>query len=863
MPIPFLSPKKHSHIGIPSNWRHTSRMRPRRKEKRELLHRILRIAVPVIVIGLLIGGIGLVGMFAWFSRDLPNPDRVIDRSLAQSTKIYARDGTTLLYEVHGEEKRTVINLEDIPEYAKWATISIEDRNFYTHKGFSLTGIVKAMCHEVVGNLGGLCPQRGGSTITQQFVKNAILTDERSITRKMRELILAYQIERKYSKDQILKLYFNEIPYGSSAYGIEAASQTYFNTSAKDLTVAEAALLAALPQAPSYYYNNQEEWFGRQKYVLKLLLDEGHITKEQYDNALNEKITILAHRDSITAPHFVFYVREYLASRYGEKVVEQGGLRVTTTLDPEKQRIAEEAVKNGAERNVKYKASNAAMVALDTKTGQILAMVGSKNFFDESIDGNVNVTTRPRQPGSSFKPIVYATAFKKGYTPDTLLFDLNMKFKTDTKDYEPKNYDLKEHGPLTMRQALAGSLNIPAVQTLYLVGVESALDTAHDLGYTTLTDPSRYGLALVLGGGEVKLLEHTSAFATFAREGLRHPTTPILKIEDKDGKLLDEFHENEIRALDQQVSQQINDILTDNNARSFIFGSRNYLTLPDRPVAAKTGTTNDYRDAWTVGYTPSIAAGVWVGNNDNSEMSRGADGSVVAAPIWNEFMKKVLTGTPVEIFHKPKPENVTKPILKGEIESDEIIKVDKVTGKRIPSTCLDTYPADFITEKTYKNVHSILYYVDKNNPRGPVPEHPEKDPQFTNFEEPVARWAKEHGYITALPSDESCTLRAPENQPQVTLISPTVGTTVATPSLTVAISFEGKATFKRVEYLIDGVKVGESTSLTDEIALGDLSPGFHTLTVTVSDTVENQGTASSDFNYLPAPEPIDGGSAPVL
>ncbi|MFC1687677.1 transglycosylase domain-containing protein, partial [Patescibacteria group bacterium] len=825
--------------------------------------------LPILIILILLIGIGMVGTFAWFSRDLPNPDKVIDRSLAQSTKIYARDGTTLLYEVHGDIKRTVINLEDIPEHAKWATIVVEDKHFFSHSGAiscssseiypSFTGIVKAICHEAFGSLGGICPQRGGSTITQQFVKNAILTNEKSYTRKIRELILAYQIERKFSKDQILKMYFNEIPYGSSAYGIEAAAQTYLGKSAKDLTIAEGALLAALPQSPTYYFNNQDDWIARQQMIINLLENEGYISEEEHEIALAEEISIHSIQSNIRAPHFVFYVREYLANRYGEKVIEQGGLKVTTTLDITHQDAAEQAVVNGVERNESYNASNAALVSIDTKTGQVLAMVGSKDYFDESIDGNVNVVLRERQPGSSFKPIVYVTAFKEGYTPDTILFDLVTKFKTDLKDYEPKNYDLQERGPVTIRQALAGSLNIPAVKALYLVGVEDVLDTARDLGYTTLNDPSRYGLALVLGGGEVRLLDHVSAFATLAREGVRHPVTPIMSIEDKDGKTLDEYKDNETRVMDEKVVRLLNNILSDDGARAYVFGSGSKLTLPGRPVAAKTGTTNDYRDAWTIGYTPSLAAGVWVGNNDNSEMRRGAAGSVVAAPIWNEYMRAVLDGTVVETFKNPDYINVSKPILKGEVEGEEIIKVDKITEKRIPSTCIDEYPKEYIAEKTIKNVHSILHYVDKDNPRGPVPENPEVDPQYERFEEPVLRWVEENGFLTAYPLDEDCGLRDEDQMPGVRILTPAVGGDIATQSMTVQIKYAGPRTLLRAEYFIDTIKISESTKLSSVLDLSTLTTGFHTLNVVVYDTVENTNSASIDFNYTGTPvttEPID-------
>jgi membrane peptidoglycan carboxypeptidase len=407
----------------------------------------------------------------------------------------------------------------------------------------------------------------------------------------------------------------------------------------------------------------------------------------------------------------------------------------------------------------------------------------------------------------------------------------------------------------MRQALAGSLNIPAVQTLYLAGIPNVLDTAKDLGYTTLNDPSRFGLSLVLGGGDVTLLEHTSAFATFAREGQRHPPTPILRIEDKNGRVLEEFEQHETTAIEQQVAQQITDILTDNGARAYIFGTRNSLTLPDRPVAAKTGTTNDFRDAWTMGYTPSIAVGVWVGNNDNSEMKKGADGSVIAAPIWQTYLKDVLKDSPVETFHKPKAEKTDKPILQGKIEGEEKILVDRVTGKRIPSSCKDTYPKDFVTEKTYNDIHSILYYVDKDNPRGPIPEHPEKDLQFDRFEEPVRKWAEKNGTLTTIPSDESCSLRSQTNQPVVTIVSPAIGETVSGSSMTVTIESASTRAMKRVEYYIDNEKIGTSTALTSSVNIDGLTTGFHTLEVVVFDDVENSGSALRDINYLPVVETV--------
>lgn len=808
--------------------------------------------VPIFVIIIIVIIIGGIAAFAWYSRDLPDPNKIIDRTLAESTKIYARDGKTLLYDIHGNVKRTVVNLEDIPDNMKWATIAVEDKDFYKHPGFSLRRIISVIILDVLKGR----KEQGASTITQQFIKNAILTNEKSISRKIRELVLAYQLERKFSKDQILKLYFNEIPYGSTAYGIESAAYTYFGKSAKDLTLAESALLAALPQAPTYYSpygNHTDALVNRQHVVLNLMVDQGFITKAQADEAKAVDIlkSIKPKSDNILAPHFVMYVKELLSEKYGEKMVEQGGLKVITTLDYDKQKMAEDSINKYAEKNQKqYNASNAALVSLDAKTGQILAMVGSKDYFNADIDGQVNVVLRPRQPGSSFKPIVYATAFAKGYTPETILFDLVTKFKTDNQDYEPHNYDGKEHGPVSMRQALAGSLNIPAVKTLYLAGIDNVIDTAQKLGYTTLQDRSRFGLSLVLGGAEVSLLEHTSTYATFAREGVRHPTTPILKVENKDGKVLEEFQNREEKVMDQKVIRTLNSILTDNNARAFIFGSKNYLTLPDRPVAAKTGTTNDYHDAWTMGFTPSIATGVWVGNSNNDAMKKGADGSVVAAPIWQDYMKKAVKGKVENFAAAPKNES-TKPILQGKIGGEIPVKVDKYTGKTIPASCLATYPVDYIVDKSVRQVHNILFYVNRDDPTGPDPVDPTSDPQYLRWEEPVQAWAKKNNYLDQRPPEGDCLLRADANKPVVSIIQPTADNTVSTQTFTIESNVTSPRAINRVVYYIDEKEIGQATTAPFSFlhTATDLENGFHDLKAIAYDDVENSGTSTITFNYL--------------
>jgi len=767
--------------------------------------------LPIIGICFIGGMILAVAVFAWFSKDLPDPDQLIEREIAQSTKIYDRTGEEILYEISGEEKRTIIPLEQIPDYMEWATLAAEDHNFYEHTGFNLKRIFTAIIKDVIRGR----KAEGASTITQQFVKNAILTTEKTWTRKIKEVILAYQIERKFSKDQILQMYLNEIPYGSTFYGVESAANGYFAKSAADLTLAESALLAALPQSPTYYSpygSHVDALIWRQHWILDQMAEMNYISSEEAEAAKNEELIYSYRASSIQAPHFVMYVKEILTEQYGEKTIEQGGLKVFTTLDMYKQQIAEEEIEAGAVKFEQYGASNASLVALDPKNGEILAMVGSRDYFDLENDGNVNVAIRDRQPGSSFKPVAYAAAFQKGFTPETMLFDLVTDFSAGGTPYVPKNYDLAEHGPVSMRQALAGSLNIPAVKALYLAGVDNTLDLAHEMGYTTLNDRDRYGLSLVLGGGEVKLLDHVSAFAVFAREGKRYPTKAILRVEDADGKILEEASETEVEVLDEQTCRQINSVLSDNGARAYVFGGQNYLNLGARPVAAKTGTTQDYRDAWTLGYTPSLAAGVWVGNNNNTEMRAGAAGSVVAAPIWHEFMARVLGDTPVEAFKQPQSTSPDIPMLRGEIDALTTIKVDKFTDRAIPDKCLADYPDKYIVTKEFKTTHNILHFVDKNNPAGDPPTNPSLDPQYSNWEAAVQRWAKaQGGYLTTDITYEECNLRnQPSLEPSITIESPEEGDTITSQALKLSATAVSPVKVRLVEFYIDDLLVGTAS-----------------------------------------------------
>ncbi len=788
-----------------------------------------------------IGGLTGVGMFIWASRQLPSPDKLNERILAESTKIFDRSGEHLLYEIHGDAKRTLIKIEEIPAYIPKAFISIEDKNFYEHKGFSLWAIFRTAVTNIIRD-----QNAGGSTLTQQFVKNAILTNEKSYIRKIKEVILSYQIEKKYNKEEILQLYFNEIPFGSTAYGIESAAQNYFAKSARDLSIAESAVLAAMIKAPTYYspYGSHiEQLMSRQQFVLGEMLKENYITQEEYDWAINEELNFERQLENILAPHFVLYVKEKLVNQFGERIVEQGGLKVITTLDWDKQEAAETAIAGHAEDNLEsWEASNASLVAVDTKTGQVLAMVGSLDYFNDEIDGQVNIALRPRQPGSSFKPIVYTAAFAKGYLPETVVYDVDTTFTTETgKDYSPKNYDLSQPGPVNLRSALQGSLNVAAVKTIYLTGVSNVLDLADQLGYSTLGDRSRFGLSLVLGGGEVTLLDHVFAFATLAREGQRPDPVLILKVENKN-KTLFEFKEPNIeKVMDAEPARILNNVLTDDNARAYVFGNGSLLTIPGRPAAAKTGTTNDYRDAWTLGYTPSLAAGVWVGNNDNSAMKRGASGYTVASPIWNQFMREVTKDEPVENFNTPSSKTNPKPMLGGSTGEERRIKIDITSGKLATAFT----PINLIEERVYKTIHNILHFVDKNDPLGPSPTNPSSDPQYNNWEEAIAIWAEENNIIlNEEPPTEADDIHLSQNQPTLNFSSPSPEQTVTNP-IPVNLSWNTIDNFSKIDIFVDDVLVhnlsnqNNSGSFSIELQLDDsFGSGRHSIKAVVHDVSGN-------------------------
>lgn len=601
--------------------------------------------------------LGLFILLPLLAFNLPSPDKIVRRE-GFSTKILDRNGK-VLYDIYAEQKRTPVELKDIPKHLANATIAIEDKNFYKHQGFDPTGIMRAVYNIVFKR-----KLQGGSTLTQQLVKNVLLTPERTVLRKLKEFILAIQIERKYSKDQILQMYLNEAPYGGTAWGVEAAAETYFGKRVNELNLVESAFLAGLPQKPSVYspYSAYPKaYIDRTKQVLRRMREDGFISEEEERKALEElpNLKIQEKGANFKAPHFVQYVQQILEERYGERVVEQGGLKVTTTLDLELQEKAQEIVKEEIEKVKNLKISNGAAVVLDPQTGEILAMVGSRGFDDPEIDGQVNVVLALNQPGSAIKPITYVTAFKKGYTPATLLLDTPTEFPggEGQPTYKPGNYDGKFRGPVQVRYALGNSINIPAVKMLALVGIRDVLQTAYDLGISTLEPSketlSRVGLSLTLGGGDVRLLELTQAYTAFLNTGFRVDPIAILKVEDIKGKVLEEVKPKKgNRVLTPEEAYLIADILSDNDARKDVFGPNSLLNIPGRTIAVKTGTTNDKRDNWTIGGNSQILVGVWVGNNDNSEMLQVASGVTGASPIWRRIILEALKDKPNVSFEVP-------------------------------------------------------------------------------------------------------------------------------------------------------------------------------------------------------------------
>lgn len=730
-------------------------------------------------------GIFFASGFILWAATLKTPDlnSFDDRLLGQSAKIYDKTGKVLLYDLSQKVRRTVIPFEEISPYIKSATIAIEDIDFYTHKGIKPTSIFRA----VLANITTLRFSQGGSTITQQVVKNSLLTKNKDISRKLKEWILALKLERTTTKDAILNLYLNDTPYGGNIYGVEEASQAFFAKRASDLTLAEAAYIAALPQAPSLYSpygKNLQLLVNRKNLVLKKMYENKLITEEDYSTALKENVVFQPKTvGGIKAPHFVMYVKDYLEQKYGEKMLAEGGFTVITTLDWEMQQKAEEIVGRYVKENQKkFNASNGALVATDPNTGGILAMVGSRDYFDKDIEGNYNTATARRQPGSAFKPFVYATAFNKGFTPETPVYDVPTEFNAscspdgkpisgDAKCYSPQNYEGGFKGLMSIRKALAESRNVPAVRMLHIVGITDSIKTAELMGVQNLSSAEQYGLSLALGGGEVSLLDMTSAYGVFANNGEKERTTGILEIKTSEGVEIEKLTPNTKRVIPAQTAQLMNDVLADPYARSAIFGTRYF---GDRQVAIKSGTTNSSRDAWVIGYTPSISVGSWMGNNNNTPMVQQASARIIG-PMWKEFMDWALTKVPDETFELPQPTPTDlKPFLRG------------------------------VWQGPGNEVHSELYWINKVNPLGEAPGYGSKDSLFRNFEAGVQNWGANQGY--ALISNST----SANNAVGFRIISPVPNSSVGQ-NERINISVAGTTNqTSQVEYYVNGGLIGKST-----------------------------------------------------
>jgi penicillin-binding protein 1C len=686
------------------------------------------------------------GILIWISSlQIPDLSAFDERRVLQSTKIFDRTGEVLLYDLHQDVKRTIVPLEDMSRHIKNATVAIEDDQFYNHFGINLRAIIRA----AVSNMqdGDLLGGQGGSTITQQVIKNSVLERDKKLSRKVKEAILSIKLERELTKDEILEVYLNESPYGGTIYGVEEASQSFFGKKASNLSLPEAAYLAALPQAPTYlspFGTNRAALDRRQQLVLDRMRINGFITVEEHEAAKQVEVTFSTSAiTGIKAPHFVMTIIEELTEQFGEEAMAEQGLRVITTLDYELQAAAEAIVAEKAAVNTeRFNASNAGLVATDPKTGDVLVMVGSRNYFDEEIDGQFNVSIASRQPGSSIKPFVYANAWRKGYLPDTILFDVPTQFSPacepwDTTSvspcYSPRNYNNQFVGPISMRNALAQSLNIPAVKTLYLAGLNNSLKLMTDMGLTTLNEPDRYGLTLVLGGGEVRLKDMTHAYGIFANDGIRAVPRSILRIEDTNGNILEEREVVEQRVLEANIAHMVSDVLSDNVARTPLWGSYSLVNFGNRDVALKSGSTNNLRDAWVMGYAPNIAVGTWVGNNDNAAMGGGLSG-LITTPIWRAFMDVALEKLPVETFTQPQINTAgVKPIIRGQYINTELLTQALAQTE-------DGTPIDI--SQIYSNIHSILHFVDRSNPTGPSPSNPASDGAYQNWEYGVQNWNKQ-------------------------------------------------------------------------------------------------------------------------
>ncbi len=856
--------RAHANVNPPNKWyrRWLWYMNPKRFTDFWFTHegKITALKIAGVSAGLLF--ISIAGLFLFFAKDLPSPGKVNSLGLAQTTRFYDRTGQKLLYEVYGDKNRTVVDLNDMNDNIKHATIAIEDKDFYNHGAFSSFGILRAAVNNVFKSSDTI---QGGSTITQQYVKNALLSPERTFSRKIKELILSIQIEQLYSKDDILELYLNEIPYGTLAYGVQAASKTYFSKPAKDLTIDEAAMLAALPRAPSYYspYGaNTEDLKNRRDLVITQMQEQGYITADQAktakatDTLAKVNNTPNLYRD-MTAPHFVLHAQSVLEEKLGNKQVTEGGLKVITTLDLDKQAKAEEAVKNGIGVVDRAGGNNIALVAGDPKNGQVLAMVGSRDFNYPEF-GTFNAALARRQPGSSFKPYVYATGFKtNNWGPGSVMYDV----RTDFGGYVPNNYDNRFHGQMTIRSAINNSFNIPAVKMLYIVGLQAALDTAHSMGITTLQNPSDFGLSLVLGAGEIKLADHVNAYQSFANGGMHYPQTPILKVTNPQGKtLIDNSNPKGKRVLDPQVSYLINNILSDDSTRTTTFGRNNPdMNIPGHVTAVKTGTTDKNKDGWMIGYSPDLVTGVWVGHTQNRSMSGIT--SRLTGTTWAAFMKKALEGVPNKQFDKP--------------AGIKQVTLDSFTGKMPgPNTRVrhtDVFPSWYTAKPPAGSQTVVIDKVSNKIATACTPEAakqtvtgqgleaeiPPSDPAFARWNPPVQQLGATLGLGiggggnvpagSATDDLHKCT----DVKPTVSLTAQTSGNTIQiTTSVSSGTHIANKLEIKYNGQVINSPAInGSGTFVT---TYTPTATGNYTFTAEVTDAALYSGAATVSIDYTQAP-----------
>ncbi len=807
------------------------------------------------VIGLIIlGFIIFLILFAWYSKDLPSPTKLSNISQA-STIFYDRNGK-IIYDMYKDKNRIPVKLEEIPDYLKKATIAIEDKNFYKHQGFSQFGILRAFINILLGR--GL---QGGSTITQQLIKNTLLTSERTLSRKIKELILSYQVEKRYNKDEILLMYLNESPYGGNYYGVGTASKAYFNKEIKELNLVESAILAGLPQAPSIYspfIGKKEAWKLRTKDVLRRMREDGYITKEQEKKAQTdlEKITFSKQNITFSAPHFVFYVKDKIESEFSPKLIDQG-IKIKTTLDLDIQKIAEKIVKEEIENLKDFNANNAAVVVLDSKTGDILAMVGSYDFNNEEF-GKFNAALGLRQPGSTVKPITYAVAFEKGYTPATVLMDVKTEFTTglsNDKPYMPVNYDGKFRGPMQIRFALGNSENIPAVKMLAMIGIKDFLQKSYDMGLVqfapTTENLNRFGLAITLGGGETTLLDLTSAFTVFANEGKKIPSNNILEIKDyKEKKIFQKPNIEPKTIFSKEVAFLISHILSDNNARIEVFGPNSYLNIPGKTVAVKTGTTDDKRDNWAVGFTKSITVGVWVGNNDNSPMNpKIASGATGASPIFYRLMKEVLKKYEDGIMEKPdKVKAVTIDAFLGGLPKDgyptrseyfiegtdpkdispfyKKLKISKATGKL----------ANDVEIKTGNFDEKEFIVITENDPVSQDGKN--------RWQEAIDAWTKEQGDEKYKPPKE---ISDASNEDVIVSIKNPMGQTTVNNNFEIKARIISLAKIKNIKIKINGNEIKSINEDKKEISEPiSLSDGVYELQVIATNEKDKSGESTIKF-----------------